>query len=123
MAFIDDFSKCLSPLPTPAALIANSSDVTNSLISIARAWRAAGGTNDILLQTLVAIGAVTGIDEAALTAAGGVAVVTYISLCASCAVTAAGPLIWVSITSCTDPYVQNALTVAANDAGVANPTA
>lgn len=118
MAFKDDFTNCLRPLPAPTQILASADDVTNALVSIARAWRAAGGTNDILLQTLIVVGAVTGVDEAVLAAAGGATVVAYIASCAACAVTAAGPLIWSSINACTDNYVQGALTLAANNAGV-----
>jgi predicted lysophospholipase L1 biosynthesis ABC-type transport system permease subunit len=99
----------------------NASDIASALSRIWRAWRDSGGTSGFLLQTLVATGAIVGIDEGVLAAAGAITVVAYISSCASCAVNAAGPAIWVTINACTgddDLYVHDQLQLAANNAGV-----
>lgn len=121
MAFKDDFTRCLAPFPPPAQIMRSGLDVAPALSRIWRAWRDAGGSAGLLLQTIVAAGAVLGIDEAALAAAGAITVATYITSCAVCAVSAAGPEIWASINACTGPddlYVHDQLELAANSAGV-----
>ena len=121
MSFQVDFAHCLSPFPTPAALITGAFDVAPALSRIWRAWADTGASASMLLQTLVSVGAVAGIDEAALAAAGSITVVAYIARCAACCVSAAGPAIWNTIevtTGSDDQYVHNQLILAANNAGV-----
>ena len=120
MAFREAFTSCLRPLPTPGRLITNPGDVVTGLLDIHSAWSDAGGDQNLLMKTLVATGAVAGIDFAAIAALGGEAatltVAAYLAACATCAVSAAGSLIWQYINACQDDVVKNALVYAANNA-------
>src|SRR5260370_38063529 len=68
------------PVPSPD----NRYDFVELIDNLHQAWEASGGEADTTLAALVAIGAVTGIDETILAAAGTVAVGVYIAACIAC---------------------------------------
>lgn len=78
------------------------------------------GDQALLMQTLVATGAVAGIDLTAIAALGAQAatltVAAYIAACSACAVSAAGGAIWTYINACNDVVIKDALVYAANHA-------
>ena len=122
MGFSDCFSSCMSPLPVPN--VDGLNEALEFLHKLHDAWENAGGNEELLLSGLVAAGAVTGIDEAALAAAGGVTVLAYIALCVGCAAGCAGASIWDAIASSDTPdWLQSELTTAANDKGISKPDA
>ena len=78
------FTECMHdkglPVPSPDSL----DDFVEFIDNLHQAWEASGGEADTTLAALVAIGAVTGIDETILAAAGTVAVGVYIAACIAC---------------------------------------
>src|SRR5262249_12800230 len=84
MSFSDDLTSCMSPLPAPTVEGAN--ELMEFLDQLHSAWESSGGDEEMLLTALVAAGAVTGIDEAALATAGTVTVVAYLAALVACSV-------------------------------------
>jgi catalase (peroxidase I) len=123
MSFADDFASCLSPLPTPGNVLDSASDVLEFLHKIHTAWENSGGDDEMLLSALVTAGAVSGIDEAAVAAAGSVTVLAYIGACAGCAASAAGSSIWRALTASNDQFINQQVTLAANERGIPQDTA
>jgi hypothetical protein len=127
MSFSDSFTSCMSPLPTPTALLDSAGEALEFLHKLHQAWEAAGGDDEMTIGALVALGAATGIDEAALAALGEAAAVTvsaYIAACLACLVTAAGSSIWdlISASDVSD-WARQQLVAEADKQGVANPNA
>lgn len=122
MSFASDFASCLSPLPAPAEAVNDLAELVHFLEKLETAWKASGGGEEMLLGALIASSAgaavTEGIGEAAAIAAE-VTVVAYITACATCAVCSGGSSIWTYITASTNSYITHALTLAANEAGVA----
>ena len=78
----------------------------------------------MLLSGLVAAGAVTGIDEAALATAGTVTVVAYLSALVACSVSILASDVWDVITSDVTPtWLQSDLQAQAEQQGVEQPEA
>lgn len=122
MSFSDDFTSCLSPLPAPQNVLDSAGDFLEWLHQLKDAWDAAGGNDEALITGLIAAGAVTGIDEAAVATLAGVTVATYIAACLGCLASAAGSAVWDLISSTDDSYLKDKLTVAANDKGIPKDT-
>jgi hypothetical protein len=123
MSFTDDFNSCMSSsgLPTPGQVFDSVSDALEFLHQLHTAWEASGGDEEMTLAALAAVGAATGIDEgvlAILAAAGEVTVLAYALACAGCVASVLGSSIWSAIPSIDDLWVQQQLTVAANDQGI-----
>ena len=126
MSFSSDFTSCMSPLPTPGAVLDDAAEFMDWLEQLHGAWENAGGEEEMTLAALLALGAFTGVDEtfvAAVGASAEITVVAYITACAGCLVSAAGSSIWGLITASSDTYIKDQLTVAANDKGIPQDTA
>jgi hypothetical protein len=111
----------LAPLPAPQSLLDSAGDFLEWLEQLHSAWENAGGDEEMTLAALLALGAVVGVDETFVAAVGTAAQVTvlaYIAACAACLVSASGSAVWGLISSTDDSYIQNQLTVAANDQGI-----
>lgn len=126
MTFTADFNSCMSSsgLPTPEQVFDSVSDALEFLHQLHDAWEAAGADEEMTLAAIAVAGAATGIDEgvlAALAAAGAATVTAYLTACFACLAST-----WLStgiswqdfLASTDDPWVQNQLTVAANDQGI-----
>jgi hypothetical protein len=115
----------MSPLPTPSELVADANEAAEFLEQLHQAWENAGGDEEMLLSALVALGAATGIDEAALgvlAEAGTVTVTAYLSACVACLATTAAESVWAIVASNdTQPWLQNQLRDEANQQGIAQP--
>lgn len=126
MSFTDDFNACMSSsgLPTPRQVFDSVSDALEFLHQLHTAWEAAGGEVEMTLAALAAAGAATGIDEGVLVILAGAGTVTvsfYLGACFSCLVRAwpSTGISWPDFLASTDDsWVQNQLTVAANDQGI-----
>lgn len=126
MSFASDFASCLSPLPAPTDAVTDLAELVHFLEKLETAWKASGGSEEMLLGALIASGAGTAIMEEigeAAAIAAEVTVVAYISACAACAACAGGSAIWTYITASTNSYIKDALTLAANEAGMASADA
>jgi hypothetical protein len=131
MGFSDSFSQCMSPLPTPGEILDSAGEVVELLHKLHQAWEAAGGDEDMTIAALVAAGAATGIDEAALAVLGEIAadaaavtVAAYTVACVGCLVGAAGSSIWQLVASNDTPsWLQGQLQAEAEQQGVTNPSA
>lgn len=126
MSFTDDVNTCMSSseLPTPRQVFDSVSDALEFLHQLHTAWETAGGEADMTLAALAAAGAATGIDEGVLVilaAAGTVTVSFYLGACFGCIVRAwpSTGISWSDfLASADDSWVQDQLTVAANDQGI-----
>jgi uncharacterized protein YfiM (DUF2279 family) len=126
MSFTDDFNSCMSSsgLPTPSQVFDSVSDALEFLHQLHDASEAAGGEAEMTLAALVAAGAATGIDEgvlAILAEAGEVTVSAYLGACSGCLIRTAlsSGMSWRNLFASTnDQWLQNQLTVAANDQGL-----
>jgi hypothetical protein len=117
MGFSDDFAACMSPLPVPS--LDGLDEVAEFLDKVHNAWESAGGNDEVLLSALVAAGAVTGIDEAALGTAAALTVGAYLAACAGCLASVLASDVWDAITAPVVPdWLQQALTVAANEKNI-----
>ena len=131
MSFSESFSQCMSPLPTPKEILDSTGEVVELLHKLHQAWEAAGGDEEMTIAAVVAAGAATGIDEAALAVLGEIAadaaavtVVAYTAACVGCLVSAAGTSIWQIVASNDTPsWLQGQLQDQAQQQGVANPSA
>jgi hypothetical protein len=121
MSFSSCFESCMSPLPVPGNFLESAEKFLDWLEELHSAWENSGGNDEALMVTLIAAGAVTGIDEAALTALAGVTVLTYIAACITCLTSCAASEIWDLISSTDDSFIKDQLTVAANDKGIPKP--
>lgn len=121
MSFSDDFKSCLSPLPAPGDFLDSAEKFVDWLEELHSAWENSGGDDEMLMTALIAAGAVTGIDEAALATLAGVTVLTYIAACAAALVCAVGSTIWSLISSTDDSFIKDKLVVAANDKSIPKP--
>jgi len=114
----------MSPFPTPSALLDSASEAFDKIHELYDAWEAAGGDEEMTMGSLVALGAVTGIDEAALATAGAITVGAYIAKCLGCVVSAAGSSIWDLLSSNDLPDLLRQQVVAeAEKQGLSNPDA
>lgn len=81
----------------------------------------------MLLGALAGVGALLGVNEAALEAGGElaqVAVEAYLTACAACLVSALAQEVWaLASASDTPSWLQQSLAQAANSAGIAQPEA
>jgi len=120
MSFESDLQSCLSPLPAPT--VDGMSELVEFLHQLHSAWENAGGDEETLVTALVAAGAVTGIDEAALAAAGELTVAAYVGALAGCitAVLATDVWDWISSSS-TEDWLQQALVAQAQAQGIQQP--
>jgi hypothetical protein len=117
MSFSDDLSSCMSPLPAPTLDGAN--EVLEWLDQLHSAWEASGGEAETTVAALVAAGAITGVDEAALATAGALTVGAYIAALVACLVSIAASSIWDLITaSATPTWLQGELTAQAEAQGI-----
>jgi len=122
MSFTDDFNACMrsSGLPTPSQVADSIPGVLKFLIALNRAWKVAGGGMGMTLSELAAAAAVTGLDEVVIVA-GTVTVSFYLGACFGCLVKV-WPFTGMSwselLASSDDSWVQDQLTVAANDQGI-----
>jgi len=107
----------MAPLPAPT--LDGASEVLEWVHQVHAAWESSGGETETLMAGLVAAGAVTGIDEAALAALGEATVLTYLAAVTACSVKCAGSSIWDAITASNDSFVQSTFTAAADNAGIA----
>jgi hypothetical protein len=126
MAFSSDFISCMAPLPAPGQVVDDAGEFVDWLERLHGAWENAGGEEEMTLAALLALGAWAGVDEtfvAAVAASAEITVVAYITACAGCLVSAAGSSIWGLISSSSDAYIKDQLTVAANDKGIPQDTA
>src|SRR5436309_3221638 len=120
MSFSDDLGSCMSPLPAPT--VDGVEEVMEWLHELHTAWEASGGETEMLLTGLVAAGAVTGIDEAALGTAGALTVGVYIAALTACIVTTLGPSIWDALTAPAIPsWLLSQLTAQAETQGIERP--
>lgn len=125
MSFSDDFSNCMSSngLPTPSGVFDSLSDMSEFLHELHTAWEGAGGEEETTLAALVALGAVTGIDETVLAGAGAVTVGAYLAACLACVVSAAGSAVWDEITGPSpimDLWLRGELTAQADAQNIPN---
>lgn len=88
MGFGDDWADCMRSKGMPAITFDGLGEIKDFIEELHSAWENAGGEAETTLGALVAVGAVTGIDEAALGAAAGLTVLVYISACVACLATA-----------------------------------
>jgi hypothetical protein len=127
MGFSDSFASCMSPLPTPAQLLDSAGEALEFLHRLHQAWEAAGGDEEMTMGALVALGAVTGIDEATLAVLGEAATVTvmaYIAACVGCLVAAAGSSVWDLISSNdVAGWAKDQLVAEAQKQSIPNPSA
>lgn len=131
MSFSDSFSQCMSPLPTPGQILDSAAEVIELLHQLHQAWEAAGGDEQMTIAALAALGAATGIDEAALAVLGEIAadaaittVVAYTSACVGCLVSAAGSTVWDLVASNDTPtWLQGQLRDQAQQQGIPEPSA
>jgi hypothetical protein len=128
MGFSDSFNSCMSisGLPTPSQVFDSVSDAMEFLHQLHTAWENAGGDVEMTLGAFVALGAVTGIDEAVLgilAEAAGATVLAYATACIGCVASAAGSSVWSVIASTDDSWLQNQLTAQAEEQNIPNPTA
>ena len=122
MSFSDDLTNCMSPLPAPT--VEGADELMEFLDQLHSAWESSGGDDEMLLSGLVAAGAVTGIDEAALATAGTVTVVAYLSALVACSVSILASDVWDVITSDVTPtWLQSDLQAQAEQQGVEQPEA
>lgn len=121
MSFSSDFASCLYPLPAPGDFLDTAGEFVEWLEQLHSAWENSGGNEEALMVTLITAGAITGIDEAGLTALAGVTVLTYIGACAACLASATASAVWDLISSTDDSFIRDKLTVAANDKGIPKP--
>ena len=122
MSFSDDLTSCMSPLPAPTVEGAN--ELMEFLDQLHSAWESSGGDEEMLLTALVAAGAVTGIDEAALATAGTVTVAAYLAALVACSVSVLASDVWDLISSNDTPsWLQSDLQAQAEQQGVEQPEA
>ena len=122
MSFSDDLTSCMSPLPAPT--VEGADELMEFLDQLHSAWESSGGDEETLLTALVAAGAVTGIDEAALATAGAVTVAGYLSALIACSVTILASDVWDVVTSDVTPYwLQSDLQAQAEQQGIEQPEA
>jgi hypothetical protein len=122
MSFSDDLTSCMAPLPAPT--VEGADELMEFLDKLHSAWESSGGDDEMLLSALVAAGAVTGIDEAALATAGTVTVVAYLAALVACSVSILATDVWDEITSPVTPaWLQSDLQAQAEQQGVEQPEA
>ena len=122
MSFSDDLTSCMAPLPAPT--VEGVDELMEFLDKLHSSWEASGGDDEMLLTALVAAGAVTGIDEAALATAGTVTVVAYLAALVACSVSILASDVWDEITSPVTPsWLQADLQAQAEQQGVEQPEA
>ncbi len=78
------FTECMHDKGLPVPNLDGLDEFVEFIDNLHQAWDAAGGEADTTLAALVALGAVTGVDETILAAAGTVAVGFYIAACITC---------------------------------------
>ena len=132
MSFSDDFASCMSSsgLPSPSEVFDALSDALDILHQLHTAWESAGGDEEMTMAALLALGAATGIDEAALAAlaaafadAAAITVTAYVAACVACAVSAAGSAVWDAIATTDDSWLHDQLVAQADAQDIPNPTA
>jgi hypothetical protein len=122
MSFSSDLTSCMSPLPAPT--VEGVEDFVEWIHQVHNAWESSGGESETLLAGLVAAGAVTGIDEAALAAAGAATVMAYLAVATGCMVSVLAGSVWDVITAPVTPvWLQSQLMAQAQARGVAQPEA
>ena len=78
------FGDCMRSAGLPVPSIDGLNEAKEFIENLHQAWEAAGGEADTTLAALLAVGAVTGIDEAAVAGAAAVTVSFYIGACIGC---------------------------------------
>jgi len=68
----------------PAPTVEGLNDAKELIENLHQAWEAAGGEVEMTLTALLALGAITGIDEEAVAAVAAVTVSAYIGACIGC---------------------------------------
>lgn len=122
MSFTSDLEACMSPLPAPS--VDGMEDLVEFLHQVHNAWESAGGEEETLVAGLVAAGAVTGIDEAALAAAGTVTVAAYVGAVAGCVTAILAGDVWDWIAApVTADWLKSALVAQAEAQGIQQPEA
>jgi hypothetical protein len=122
MAFSDCLTSCMSPLPAPT--VEGAEDVADFLHQLHSAWENSGGESEMLVSGLVAAGAVTGIDEAALATAGALTVGVYIAALTACLTTCLASSVWDLISAPITPsWLAAQLTAQAETQGIPQPEA
>ena len=87
MGFGDSWAQCMSSNSMPVINLDDLSDVKEFIEQIHQAWENAGGEEETTIAALVAAGALTGVDEAALAVladAVTITVVAYLAACIAC---------------------------------------
>jgi hypothetical protein len=120
MSFNSDLASCMYPLPAPNS--EGMDELIEFLDQLHSAWENSGGEADTTIMALVAAGAVVGIDEAALAAAGAATVLTYITSLTLCAARGLSSSVWDWITADATPtWLQSNLMAQAQAQGIAPP--
>jgi len=78
------FTECMNDKGLPVPSLDSLGDLWDFIDNLHQAWEASGGESDTTLTALVTIGAVTGIDETIIAAAGAVTVGVYLAACITC---------------------------------------
>lgn len=122
MSFSDDLTSCMAPLPAPT--VEGADELMEFLDQLHSSWESSGGDDEMLLSGLVAAGAVTGVDEAALATAGAVTVAAYLSALVACSVSILASDVWDVISADVTPsWLQSDLQAQAEQQGVEQPEA
>ncbi len=78
------FSDCMKSSGLPVPSVDGLNEAKEFIENLHQAWEAAGGEMEMTLAALLAVGAVTGIDEEAVAAVAAVTVSAYIGACIGC---------------------------------------
>ncbi len=78
------FGDCMQSSGLPVPSVDSLNDAKEFIENLHQAWEAAGGEMEMTMTALLALGAITGIDEEAVAAVATVTVSAYIAACISC---------------------------------------
>ncbi len=78
------FGDCMQSSGLPVPSVDSLNDAKEFIENLHQAWEAAGGEMEMTMTALLALGAITGIDEGTVAAAAAVTVSAYIGACIGC---------------------------------------